>query len=87
MRYVSGTDEQGGKIDIRDPLATRLTAIAKASGADPQDLVDDLLAVREVFGEDLPRHESFRAELARHLTSLRQLGARDAARNLIGAGN
>lgn len=87
MRYVSGTDEQGGKIDIRDPLATRLTAIAKASGADPQDLVDDLLTVREVFGEDLPRHESFRAELARHLTSLRQLGARDAARNLIGAGN
>jgi len=84
MRYVSGTDEQGGKTDVRDPLAARLATITKAAGATPLRLVEVLLNVREVFGDDLPRHNLFRAELVRHLTSLFQIGARGTARALIG---
>lgn len=83
MRYVSGIDEHGKKIDIRDPLATRLATISKAGGTTPKLLVDGLLNVREVFGEDLPQYETFRAELIRHLTSLLQVGAKSAVRNLV----
>ena len=32
MRYVTATDEQGRSIDVRDPLATQLAAIAATSG-------------------------------------------------------
>src|SRR5436309_15907525 len=32
MRYVTATDEQGRKIDVRDPIAAELAAIANAAG-------------------------------------------------------
>src|SRR5205085_1311497 len=32
IRYVTAIDEQGQKIDVRDPLAAELAAIAKAAG-------------------------------------------------------
>ena len=44
MRYVGGTDETGSPIDVRDPMAGRLRALAEE--ADP---VTALLGVREVF--------------------------------------
>lgn len=87
MRYVSGTDEHGKAIDVRDPLSARLATIIKVAGAAPHRLVEELLNVREVFGEDLPRQGLFRAELVRHLTSLLQVGAKDAVRDLIGERN
>jgi putative transcriptional regulator len=46
MRYVGGRDESGQPIDVRDPMAARLRALAE--GADP---VVGLLGVREVFPE------------------------------------
>jgi fructuronate reductase len=46
MRYVGGRDESGQPIDVRDPMAARLRALAE--GADP---VAGLLGVREVFPE------------------------------------
>lgn len=50
MVYVGGVDEQGGPIDVRDPLAERLRALS--SGA-PEARVAALLAVREVFPQAL----------------------------------
>src|SRR5437762_4124014 len=32
MRYVTATDEQGRKIDVRDPIAAELAASANAAG-------------------------------------------------------
>ena len=82
MRYVTGVDEQGREIDVRDPLATRLRRIADAAGSAPGQLVDGLLRVTEVFGDDLSRNQSFRALLITHLTSLFQRGALETVRDL-----
>lgn len=75
MRYVTGVDEQGGEIAVKDPLAMRLRSISESAGASPVRLVDGLLAVTEIFGNDLPRSERFREDLTAHLSSLFQNGA------------
>jgi len=50
MRYVTGVDERGGPIDVRDPLSHRLRAIAEEAGPVPERLAPALLGVTEVFG-------------------------------------
>jgi fructuronate reductase len=82
MRYVTGVDERGNKIDVRDPLAERLRGISRSAEGRPDRLVERLLGVAEVFGNDLPRNEFFRAELVGHLTSLFRNGAIDTIRRL-----
>ena len=51
MRYVAGIDEQGRPIDVRDPFAERLRALADSAGPVANRLAPALLGVREVFGE------------------------------------
>lgn len=53
IRYVSGTDERGNAIDVRDPLSDKIRAIVGASR--DADRVNALLGLSEVFGHDLPR--------------------------------
>ena len=84
MRYVSGVDEQGCMIDVRDPLAARLRGIAVASGDSAADLVDSFLGVAEVFGTDLPRSDAFRGLLTMHLGALMQRGALATVRKVTG---
>jgi fructuronate reductase len=84
MRYVAGVDEQGRAIEVRDPLAPRLRAVWDAAAGAPERVVDGLLAVSEVFGEDLPRHAPLRAALSRHLDDLLRLGALATVRRLGG---
>ncbi|WP_370323281.1 mannitol dehydrogenase family protein [Pseudorhodobacter sp. E13] len=52
MRYVSGTDEAGKPIDVRDPLATKMQAVLAAAPT-PAAKAAALLALREVFPADL----------------------------------
>ncbi|MFQ1702534.1 mannitol dehydrogenase family protein [Loktanella agnita] len=52
MRYVSGTDEAGKPIDVRDPLADRLRDLA-AQQNNPADIVTALLSVEDIFPADL----------------------------------
>ena len=80
MRYVTGIDEHGRGIEVRDPLAARLRAIAEAAGNAPAKLVTGLLKVREVFGDDLPENERLRTMLTDHLASLFRHGARETVR-------
>jgi len=80
MRYVTGRDEQGSEIDVKDPLAPRLRQISEAAKGSPAKLVDGFLGVSEVFGEDLPRNEAFRVAIVNHLTSLFHRGALATAR-------
>lgn len=75
MRYVTGTDERGNPIEVKDPRAADLRAIADAAGRDPDRLIDGLLGITEIFGDDLPRDETFRATLSRHVTSLFEIGS------------
>ncbi len=75
MRYVTGIGEKGEPIDVKDPLAGRLRAIADAAGTNPAKLVSGLLAVREVFGDDLPANAALRRLLTGHVESLLRHGA------------
>jgi fructuronate reductase len=82
MRYVTGTDEAGGPIDVRDPLSSRLRDLADAAGRDADRLATNLLAVTEVFGPDLPASPQFRDEVTRHLQSLFEIGAAETVRRV-----
>lgn len=86
MRYVTGVDEGGQPIDVKDPLAERLRAIADAAGGEPAKLVDAMLGVAEVFGHDLAGSAPFRRVLTGHLDSLMRRGAARTVRDFVRAG-
>ena len=76
MRYVTGIDEQGNPIEVKDPLAARLRSIADAAGRDATTLADGLLAVSEIFGSQVPTLPGFRDQVTSHLASLFDKGAK-----------
>jgi fructuronate reductase len=75
MRYVTGKDEKGNAIDVRDPLADRLRMLADAAGPDASRLAPALLSVREIFGYDLPGNPRFAAAVESALAVLLARGA------------
>ncbi|MFG1222859.1 mannitol dehydrogenase family protein [Xanthobacter wiegelii] len=83
MRYVTGRDEQGGAIDVRDPLATRLKALADAAGPDADRLAPALLSVREVFG-DLGADPHFAGPVRAALSRLLAQGAAATVEEAVG---
>lgn len=80
MRYVTGVDEQGQPIDVRDPMADRLRAIADAAGPSAERLAPALLAVEAVFGSDLAADAGFRAAVTEALACLFAAGAQQTVR-------
>jgi fructuronate reductase len=76
MRYVGGVDERGNRIVVQDPLAGELAARVAQAGGDPGAIIDSLLAVRAVFGDDLPAAAPFKGELRAALAALLAGGAR-----------
>jgi fructuronate reductase len=73
MRYVGGVDEAGAPIAVQDPMADQLREAAQGEAA---SVVDRMLALRTVFGEDLPRSGLFRRELVNALAHLQRNGSR-----------
>ena len=84
MRYVTGVDEGGNEIDVRDPLALRMHAIAADAGDDPAALFAGLTSLSEVFGTDLADNETFRAAVVGQLESLFDKGARATVKAAAG---
>ncbi|HBI6860724.1 TPA: fructuronate reductase [Enterobacter cloacae] len=76
MRYVSGTDDQGNAIDVRDPLSEKFRAIAEASS--DAERVSALLTLKEIFGDDLPQNPVFVDAIAGAYRRIARLGARQA---------
>ncbi|MHA0873564.1 mannitol dehydrogenase family protein [Enterobacter pasteurii] len=76
MRYVSGTDDQGNAIDVRDPLSEKFRAIAEASS--DAERVNALLTLKEIFGDDLPQNPVFVDAIAGAYRRIARLGARQA---------
>ncbi|WP_288951947.1 mannitol dehydrogenase family protein [uncultured Paracoccus sp.] len=76
MRYVSGRDERGAEIDVRDPLAARLAAMWSD---DPACTVREFLSLTELFSSALRKDAGFAADLTGALRALIQQGARAAA--------
>jgi fructuronate reductase len=82
MRYVTGIDEKGQPIDVKDPLSARLRTLADAAGPDAEKLAQSLLTVTEVFGTDLSASQPFREVVTAHLRSLFEHGAAETVRRL-----
>jgi fructuronate reductase len=76
MRYVTGIDEKGQPIDVRDPLRDELRARADAAGRDAGKLATALLAVEKIFGRDLPANATFSTAVTRALDCLFSKGSR-----------
>lgn len=76
MRYTSGTDEAGARIEVKDPLAPQLAALWRD---DPADTVAGFLALAQVFSAALREDAGFAADLTAALDRLTREGARAAA--------
>ena len=57
MRYVSGIDDAGQAIEVRDPLAEKFREKVAQSSEDER--VAALLSLGEIFGSDLPHNPTF----------------------------
>ncbi len=82
IRYVGGLDETGRAIDVRDPLAALLRERLVVAGPDPADQVRAIVAVKTVFGPDLPADPAFVAAVTEAYAALRRVGARAAVARL-----
>ncbi|MCK7308388.1 mannitol dehydrogenase family protein [Enterobacter quasiroggenkampii] len=76
IRYVSGTDERGNAIDVRDPLSDKIRAIVNASS--DANRVHALLGLSEVFGHDLARNRIFVEAVSQAYERITRHGARQA---------
>lgn len=76
IRYVSGTDERGDAIDVRDPLSDKIQSLVKASSE--AERVNALLTLSEVFGQDLPHNSVFVDAVNEAYQCLTRYGARQA---------
>jgi fructuronate reductase len=84
MRYITATDEQGRKIDVRDPIATELAAIAKSAGPIAARLAPAVLDVGSVFGT-LGADPRARQAITNALARLYDLGAQRAVAAIAAA--
>ncbi|CCD96282.1 putative mannitol dehydrogenase family protein [Bradyrhizobium sp. ORS 375] len=76
MRYVSGTDEHGQPIALRDPLSSQLRALADQAGPLANRLAPALLSLASVFGRELPSNPRFAGAVETALDSLLTAGVR-----------
>ena len=85
MRYVTGIDEQGKPIDVRDPLSARLRAIADKAGLVAERLAPALLEVREIFTAELAADPRFRTAVTDALARIIAKGAKAAVPRSLSA--
>lgn len=76
MRYVSGVDDAGAAIDVRDPLSDKIRAMVAASSEDQR--VAALLSLQEVFGNDLLHNPAFVQTIETAWQRIAQHGAHQA---------
>ena len=72
FRFLNGLDESGKEMPMLDPLAQTLRERAKAAGRDARQL----LAMREVFSEELANSPAFVKQVTETLNSFYEKGAR-----------
>lgn len=76
MRYVSGVDERGNPIDVRDPLSDKIRSLVESSS--DAERVSALLTLSEIFGIDLPNNPSFVTAVSDAYRRIADDGARQA---------
>ena len=75
---VSGRVGKGATAQVQDPLRDRVLKLGIAAGDDAERLTAGVLEITDVFGDDLPRNEAFRAGLSHAVAQLQRLGPRGA---------
>ena len=58
MRYVSGVDDAGNAIDVRDPLSDKIRELV--AGSSSEQRVTALLSLREVYRTSLATNRTIR---------------------------
>ena len=86
MRYVTGIDEKGQAIDVRDPLAGDLRKLADAAGPNAERLVHALVGVEKIFAKDLAADPRFMSAVTERLARLLADGAKRAVAAEEGTG-
>lgn len=81
MRYISGTDDSGQVIDVRDPLLKVIQKITISSTENNR--VEELLKIGKIFGKDLPRNFVFVSEIKKMWRLLLNLGTKKALSNIL----
>lgn len=81
MRYVSGVDDAGAPIDVRDPMSEKIRAIVENS-SDTQR-VAALLSLHEIFAADLVQNPQFVQEIEHAWQRIAQHGAHQAVINTL----
>jgi len=74
IRYASGSDERGNRIEVQDPLAASFAAIVAHAGGVAPAIADGFLDLAPVFG-DLGSHASFRTAVRGCVVDLYRDGA------------
>lgn len=74
MRYVTGMDEKGNEIDVRDPLAVELKKRA-ANKNNADELLSSLVDIEQIFGKDLAQNKTFVETVKAQLENLMKQGA------------
>jgi len=78
-RYLRGTDEDGAKIEITDPMSAELVARASAHPMDPAQLI----GIKEIFGVNVSQSAAFIEEVSKSLESIETMGTKDALTKLL----
>lgn len=81
LRYMTGLDEKGASIDIKDPRKDRMATRLKATPGDPRGM----LGLSEIFGTDLIADDRFVTELTRAMVDLDAHGVRAAVKAILAA--
>ncbi|PSN07695.1 mannitol dehydrogenase family protein [Siccibacter turicensis] len=81
MRYVSGIDERGEPIDVRDPLIEAIQA--QVAGSSEAERPAALLRLSAIFGSDLPADPRFVSAVQQAWHDLCEYGAREAVARLV----
>ncbi len=81
MRYVSGVDDAGAAIDVRDPLAEKIHTLVQTHAQSKR--VVALLSLSEIFGTDLPADPAFVQAIQSAWENLAQNGARLAVHHTL----
>ena len=84
MRYVTGKDEAGRAIDVRDPIAAKLKTIADSAGPVADRLAPALLEVNSIFGT-LGADPRLRSAVTQALAKLYEAGTRQAVQEFCSA--
>ena len=85
MRYVSGVDDNGQSIDIRDPMVDSFKTCVENS-EDGVARVQSLLSLKSLFGESLPQQPEFVQAVTEAYLSLKQVGAKETVKSLAQQG-